>query len=198
MIPVLSYNTGHRGIISTLCNPNQERSSPVMTIIQNTKLIPLTQGYHAIVDASDYDWISQYTWHMAPGNRGYKYAATNIKIEGKHRYRIRKMHSIIMDTPKGMSVDHINGNGLDNRRTNLRVCTHKQNCQSKIKRKIGASSYKGVTWDKEQNKWRVKIGIDYKRIDLGRFDSEKDAAKAYNEAAIKHFGEFAYLNEIKE
>ena len=97
-----------------------------------------------------------------------------------------------METPKGMDTDHINGNTLDNRRCNLRVCTRERNTGNQKPLRGITSKFKGVCWVKARSKWRVAISGKF----IGEYISELDAAKAYNEAAKKHFGEFARLNVI--
>jgi len=104
------------------------------------------------------------------------------------------MHRVIMRAPKGVMCDHRNHNGLDNRKSNLRLCTSAQNQYNKKPKKDCASKYKGVVRRKDCKKWRAKIGFKGKRIHLGYFDDEMDAAMAYDDKAIELFGEFAYLN----
>lgn len=106
------------------------------------------------------------------------------------------MHRFIMNAQKGQIIDHINGNGLDNRKENLRFCTHRQNAYNLITGTNKTSKYKGVHLLKNNGLWCVQIKIPNKRIRLGNFEREDDAALAYNEAAIKYFGEFACLNKI--
>ena len=110
------------------------------------------------------------------------------------------MHRVILNTPMGMDTDHINGNGLDNRRCNLRICTHAENISNQRKySNTMLSKFKGVSWDKSRNRWIVYIGVHPKRIFLGRFKTEIDAAIAYDNAARKYFGEFACTNsDVKE
>lgn len=103
------------------------------------------------------------------------------------------MHRIIVDAPAGMVVDHINHDALDNRRANLRVCTQSQNLGNQI-RKLGSSKYKGVSWHKAAQKWHARIQKNDAHVSLGLFDSETDAARAYDSAAREHFGEFALCN----
>lgn len=103
------------------------------------------------------------------------------------------MHRVIMGEPRGLVVDHIDGNSLNNRRSNLRVCTVSQNHQNQRFRG-GLSRYKGVCFLKKINKWRANIGFDGRRMHIGCFDNEVDAAKAYDRKAGELFGEFAYLN----
>ena len=105
------------------------------------------------------------------------------------------MHREIMNAPEGLVVDHINRNGLDNRKVNLRLATAMQNVwNSKRNVNTDSSKYKGVSWDKNKHKWRASIGIDRKTKHLGYFEDEKMAAKAYDKAAKEHRGEFAVLN----
>lgn len=105
------------------------------------------------------------------------------------------MHRQIIDAKKGEHVDHINGNTLDNRLSNLRICAPTQNLQNK-KSKIGTSKYKGVYFNKSAKKWRAYITVNKKRRHLGTFENESDAALTYNKHAKEFFGEFALLNEV--
>lgn len=95
-----------------------------------------------------------------------------------------------MNPPEGLVVDHINGNKLDNRRSNLRICTQSQNLNGRNTNK----GYIGVSWDKFRGKWKANIGKDYQKIFLGRFDTAEEAARVYDEKAVELFGEFARLN----
>lgn len=152
------------------------------------KEIKLTQGKVALVDDEDYNWVNQKTWQAQVNHCGIFYACSG--------YRREKMHRVIMGLQKGdkRQVDHINHNGLDNRRCNLRICTNAQNCMNG-KRKGGTSKYKGVHLFKPKGKWYAQIEIGgRKHFFLGSYSTEEDAAIAYNNAAIKYFGEFAHLN----
>lgn len=155
-----------------------------------SKIIELTQGKFSIVSDSDYESLSQCKWY-ARHSKGGKYYA--CRCVGRTTIR---MHRVVMgDPPFGVQVDHINGNSLDNRRCNLRLCGNLNNCHNKVKTsKSTTSIYKGVCLDKNRNKWVSKITFDYKREFLGYFDDEEDAALAYDERASKLFGEFAVLN----
>jgi len=152
--------------------------------------IPLTQGKFALVDDSDYEWLNQWKWcacRQHGSNRWYAMRGARPQI---------LMHQLILNPPKGMESDHINHDGLDNQRSNLRVCTHSQNQHNRSLQQGGASQFKGVYWYKQYKKWQVQLGINGNRIFLGYFKKEIDAAKAYNKAAIKYFGEFARLNDV--
>jgi len=167
-------------------------------VSQDYKKIELTQGKVTLVDNEDYDRISSYMWHASRIRRKNKnniwYATRRIRKDGKQVTEM--LHRFILNPPDELVVDHINRNGLDNRRANLRVCTHAQNmCNSYISG--GTSVYKGVSLC-ESGKWRAGITTNKRRMIIGIYENELDAARAYNEAAKKYHGEFAYLNEIGE
>lgn len=153
--------------------------------------IPLTKGAEAIVDACDLELLMRFSWQL--NDMGY--AVCNAGV-GRQHVTIERMHRIIMQAPDGVEVDHINGNTLDNRRENLRLATHQQNSWNQKKRTGSRSAFKGVCWHGQNSKWRARIKVSGKEIALGCYASEVEAAKAYNAAAIKHFGEFARLNII--
>jgi hypothetical protein len=167
-------------------NPEKKRPKVRQPKNKNIRFIPLTQGKVAIVDAEDYEWLSKYKWHAS--NAGGKFYATRCR-----KNRSISMHRIIMGEPKGMFVDHIDGNSQNNRRSNLRTCTPAQNLQNQ-RPKEGTSRYKGVYFHKKDNKWMAKIGFNGKSIYIGNFEDEIEAAKAYDTKATELFGEFAYLN----
>ena len=149
------------------------------------KTINLTRGMVAIVDDQDYEWLSQFKWYYCPVG----YAAR--RQNGKHIY----MHRLIAGAKPGEYVDHINRNKLDNRRSNLRICTRQQNQHNQGPRR-GTSRYKGVSYRKDTGKYSAQIHFNGKKISLGSFATEDEAALAYNEAARKYHGEFAYQNKI--
>jgi hypothetical protein len=154
--------------------------------------IPLTQGKYAIVDPEDYGRLSKYKWHLNTAVYT-NYACRNIMV-GTKKVKI-KMHRQILKPPGHLFIDHINHNGLDNRKANLRFATRMQNnCNRIYKKQNSSSRYKGVAWHKHRKKWVARIGINGKRIALGYFDDQVEAAKAYDYAARKYHKEFAVLN----
>jgi hypothetical protein len=165
------------------------------------KAIELTRGYIAKISDEDFEEISKYKWHIIfKRKNGKPYANTSIHISGSGKNRKKKnitMHRMVAKTDT--HVDHINGDTLDNQRSNLRSCSNSQNHMNIPKmNKTTTSKYKGVSKRKNTNKWRVVIRVSGKHMELGSFDSEVIAAKVYNEAAIKHHGEFANLNILDE
>jgi hypothetical protein len=156
------------------------------------KKIPLKQGKYALVDDADYEWLKQYKWAAYKGVRTY-YAGRNEK-DGTGKFRFINMHRAIMKTPKGLETDHIDGDGLNNQRSNLRVCTAAQNQHNRSPHKNCSSRYKGVSWKKSGKKWVVRIHCNYQSKHVGVFADEVEAARAYDKAAKEAFGEFARLN----
>jgi hypothetical protein len=158
--------------------------------------IPLTQGKYAIVDPEDYERLSKHKWYAIKSPNTY-YAGRHSKRDKNNKRRYIKMHNEVIKPPKGLINDHINRNGLDNRKANLRPVTRAQNTLNrlyKFKRKDSPSKYKGVTWHKYTKKWQVQICYAGKHKFVGYFDDEIEAAKAYNEAAKLYHKEFAVLN----
>lgn len=153
------------------------------------KEIPLTKGKVTLVDDEDYSFLNQFSWHARP-HRSTFYA---IRWNGENRTRTR-MHHLILFVPPELQIDHIDGNGLNNQRSNLRYATSQENSRNQKGHFDRLSSYKGVSWS--GGKWRVRICVDGRNIYLGRFKSEEKAALAYNNAALLHFGQFARLNVV--
>lgn len=152
------------------------------------RMVPLTRGKVALIDEDDADAILVHKWCCDP--LGY---AMRRQVVACGRQTTVRLHRQIMNAQPGEIVDHINGNPLDNRKENLRICTMRQNRQNSAKHQ-GRSRYKGVTMDRDQ--WRARIRIDGKLISLGHYESEQMAAIAYNAAAMQAFGEYARLNTI--
>ena len=147
----------------------------------------------ALVELPDYYRLKNFNWYLG-GNGKEFYAFRNIKI-GPGKTKMVSMHRMILDPPPHLLVDHKNNNTLDNRRSNLRLATHAENAcnRPKIKSKT-SSQYIGVYLEKRTGRYTSKIRIDGIRLWLGRFNSELEAAKAYDEAARRYHGEFARLN----
>ena len=159
------------------------------------KEIKLTQGKLALVDDEYFEYLNQFKWFAHKKKNGF-YAERNIPIDNC-KQKTQMMHRIILgDIPKILDVDHIDGNGLNNQKYNLRSCTHQQNMMNRKSNKNTSSKYRGVTWDKKTRKWYVSIFTNYKRIYIGYFINEIEAALAYNKAALVAYGSFARLNTI--
>jgi len=154
------------------------------------KNIKLTQGKYALVSDEDYECLNQFHWSV-DGN-GYPQKA----IKTKKGWRPIRMHRYLLKLKKKEHCDHINHNKLDNQRVNLRKCTQKENNRNLPMMITNTSGFRGVWWDKFKNKWHSNISVNNKTIHLGRFKNIKDAAKIYNQAALKYFGDFAILNNI--
>jgi hypothetical protein len=159
------------------------------------KKIPLTQGKFTLVDDEDYEELSKYKWFAMKKvlRKGLVfYAARNAPANSvSHERGLLWMHRVIMNTPDGFDTDHINGDRLDNRRENLRICTHIENMQNQGKRENNTSGYKGVTFHKREKKWRAQVQMQGKRKTVGSYTSKEEAYLAYCEAAKKYHGDFA-------
>ncbi len=146
--------------------------------------IPLSRGLFAFVDDDDFDLVSKYKWYAAKQPNTY-YAVMDVVLNGKKK--TIWMHRLINKTPEDFKTDHINGDGLDNRKSNLRTVDHANNMINSHKwRKNKISKYRGVTWHKGNNRWYSQITVDYKNIYLGSFTNEEDAKKAFDLAREKY------------
>ncbi len=163
-------------------------------MILSIMAIPLTQGLFALVDAEDFERLNRHKWFaMKSSKTHYAARADRVKCPIKLSY----MHREIMHIPENMQVDHINYSGLDNRRCNLRICSREDNLRAQRPQK-GSSRFRGVSWDREHDNWRVQSYSNGKHINLGHYENEEEAARAYDSAAKELFGEFAYLNFPEE
>jgi hypothetical protein len=170
------------------------RHTVVQPVDQSIKLIPLTRGYNAIIDAEDFSLVSQHNWFAIPSKKTENVYAGYIKHLPSGKNRIVLMHRFILQSE--CDIDHKNGNCLDNRRKNLRPCNDMQNGGNQKISKNNKSGYKGVFWHCATHKWSCNIYIKGKQIHIGLFAKDRafDAARAYDRKAIELFGEFAHLN----
>lgn len=159
-----------------------------ISILGDVVNVPLPGGLVAIVDLVDAHLVDGYNWYYTPGRKT-NYAQRQEWL-GNGRRRSIYMHRLVLGNPDGMVVDHIDGNGLNNRRSNLRIATQNQNKRNSALFASNTSGLKGVSWHKKSLKWRAQIGHNNKKIHLGSFDAKEDAHAAYCEAAIKYHGEF--------
>lgn len=153
------------------------------------KEIKLNKGFVSLVDDEDYELVNSFKWRIS-GCRNYAYGCA--RINGN---TFKSIHRLILNlTDSNVQADHKDGNGLNNQRSNLRTCTPAEN--SRNKRGVGISGFRGVRPIKLKNRisWRAKICLARKDMHLGMFKSKEEAARAYDDAAIEHYGEFARLN----
>jgi HNH endonuclease len=151
------------------------------------KKITLTQNQYALVDDEDFEYLNQWNWYAyISRNKFYVMRYTN-----KKRF---SMHNTIMNPDSGLEVDHIDGNGLNNQKSNLRVCTHSENSKNRLINKNNKTGYKGVTWHKSHEKFQASIGHNGKQIHLGYFYTAEEASTAYNMAALKYHKKFSSIN----
>lgn len=152
------------------------------------RYIPLTKGFIAIIDDEDFDWLSSYKWHARKGSSrvGSMYYPSS--------YKVGVMHRFIMNPPEGMQVDHINHNPMDNRRCNLRICTLKENLYNRRRKPHPKTKSRFLGVYPSLKKWQATIGVNYKRVYLGTFNTQEEAAREYDKHAKIHFGQYANLN----
>lgn len=149
-----------------------------------TKQIPLGKSGYALVDDEDFERVSEFSWTTVKhGYVGRRLAKGNMLL-----------HRFITDAPIGLLVDHINGDKLDNRRSNLRLATQAENLRNRKVHANNRTGYKGVYWHKMARKYAARIAVEKRQIWLGLYEDPADAARAYDEAARKYHGEFARLN----
>ena len=159
--------------------------------------VDLTQGFSTVIDPEYEHEICRFRWKILRAS-GKLYACRTRKVSGRS-YRTILMHREILAAPRGVLVDHIDGDGLNNTRANLRLCNGRQNLANRVSTR-GRSRFKGVYWNKDKALWQAQIGCGFfddgrqRTIYLGRFEREEDAALAYDRKAIEFHGEFARTN----
>lgn len=155
--------------------------------------IPLTQGEFALIDDADFEQVNKYGWFAH--KCGHRFYANRSFYRDRQKIT-ESMHRMILGLRPDQATDHINGDSLDNRRTNLRIATLSQNQHNRKPNKESASKYKGVSRTCGNSSWRAQIRIKGEKMHLGSFLIEEEAAQAYDEAALKYFGEFALTNKM--
>lgn len=160
------------------------------------KQIVLTQGRMTAVDDSDFDRLHKHRWFYAARHDGRAtgYAIRHIRLS-KTRVKVVRLHrEVIGDPPHGMNIDHIDGDTLNNRRSNLRFATSSQNLANSPLRRDNITGAKGVHWHKGRQRYTASIGFNGKRIWLGAFGTVKQASRAYAEASIELYGSFSRVS----
>ncbi len=152
----------------------------------------LGKGKFALVDDENYEELSKYKWHIDI----WGYPRTPTRDNPEKKMIMKRMHRMVLKLEKGKIVDHISGNKLDGRKSNLRIVNDQQNSFNRGLDIRNHSGYKGVCWNKQRKKWSARITIDGKKLYLGFFIDKLEAAKAYNVGALKYFGNFARLNPL--
>lgn len=169
---------------------------PELTILHGCRTIQLACGFNTLIDEADFLCLSQWSWqvhHHGRTNYVRRNRTITNKTDGTCRSLSIRLHREIIHAPKGLCVDHRNGDGLDNRRTNLRLATTPQNGYNR-RSTYGRSRFKGVCLNKERTKWWACITANKRTINLGYHATEEQAARAYDVAARKYHGEFACTN----
>lgn len=153
------------------------------------------KGHEVLIDRDKVEKILPYTWYIQDRIKAKtRYIATSMVVNGVRKYVL--LHRFLLNPDKTKVIDHINHNTLDNRLCNLRICTYSENNRNTTSRTNTSSKYLGVHLNKKSNMFSAKLRYNGTRLWLGSFKTEIEAAKAYNEAAIKYHGEFANLNKI--
>lgn len=147
-------------------------------------IIYTKKGDEILVDDEDFEVLNRFKWHILRSG----YVATTLPA--RHGKGSLYMHRIVCTPPEGMEVDHINVNKKDNRKSNLRACTHAQNCANRLLDSRNTSGFKGVNWDKSRGKWLARIKHGRKQVNLGRYDSAEEAFSVYCRYADRLKGEF--------
>ena len=155
------------------------------------KKIKLTQNKYVLVDDDDYEMLNMYKWYIKKGGNTF-YAARSIFSKDGNQKTIR-MHRLLLNAPKGIEVDHKDGNGLNNQKSNIRLATRSQNRMNRPKQSRNTSGFKGVSWDKTHRVWMAYITLNNVQKNLGYFKSKQEAYQARRKANIEYHNEFAHI-----
>ena len=165
--------------------------------MKKIELRPYGRGNFVLIDDDDYDQITQWKWSLR-GRYAVRFIYKRDSTTGKHKQHRVWMHRAILSTPADLVSDHINGNGLDNRRVNLRVATEQQNKQNRRSKRTSSSVYVGVSWSSKYRRWIAQLVHNGSKIFGGYFITEEQAALIYNHFAYKYRGDFAHTNLIPD
>lgn len=159
--------------------------------------VPLSRGAYALVSREDAERVLAHKWSLHLGAKGKAYACRNERVrqaDGTVKRRKILLHRFILGDAPGLDVDHINGDGLDCRRENLRLATRSQNMANTGARAGSGSGYKGVYARRNRSRWRAEITVEGRKRDLGTYRTPEAAALAYDRAAKAVWGDYAFLN----
>jgi hypothetical protein len=166
----------------------RRRATRPIRIDGNVAFVPLTRGFEAVIDAADAPLVGAFNWHLRVTGR-LVYASRNDRSGGRNAKV--QLHRFLLPPPDGMIIDHIDGDGLNNRRANLRLATNTTNAQNTRRRIDNTSGFKGVSWHPGERKWLAKIKVFGRAKHLGYFNDPEVAHYAYIAAASTFFGDFA-------
>lgn len=155
----------------------------------NVAYITLTKGYHAVIDADDVPLVGGFNWLALLAPRTV-YVMRHKKTQAGPNVKFY-LHRVLLDAPPGLTVDHINGDGLDNRRANLRLATHAENCRNARRASTNTTGFKGVTYLQREQRWQAQLYFEGQLKYLGSFEHPELAHAVYCAAARFYFGEFA-------
>ncbi len=152
------------------------------------KVIHLTQNKVTWLDNEDFERVNKYKWHANKKTTGVFYAYRKQWIPEKQKYITIIMHRFIMNCPEDMEIDHIDHNGLNNQKSNLKICSHADNMRNIKVRRTSNSGFRGISWDKKNKKWRITICKEKKFYNRGRFTELEDAVKEHRKSFKEIFG----------